>query len=373
MNKMMKLNFLGLLFAATLIATGCESAPKGTTISGEITNAANMNVKLEQVKLSSQAMMLAEGKTDANGKFELPSETQLAEGLYRLSIGQQAAGLVLDGTEKQIHIKGDLAKLRMQDFEITGNASTADLNATMTDYYARKLNPNQIMEKSKTFDNPFVGMQLSLSTLGPKPEFIGLHKELAAKLENKYPGNEYAAEYQKVVAQLEQQGKRQAASAKVAIGQEAPDIALSDPDGKEYKLSDLKGKVVLLDFWASWCGPCRKANPHVVELYDKYNKKGFTVYSVSLDGVDERTKKRFSDPNQLDAQMKSSKQRWLNAIAKDNLKWDYHVSDLKKWDCAPAKEYGVRSIPRTFLIDREGKIAAINPRYDLEDKLLEVL
>lgn len=369
----MKLNFLGLLFAAVLTAVGCESAPKGTTISGEINNAANMNVKLEQVKLSSQALMLGETKTDGDGHFELPLDLQLSAGLYRLTIGQQAAGLVLDGTENQIEIKGDLAKLRMQDFEVTGNPSTADLNSTMTDYYARKLDAGKIIQKSKEFDNPFVGMQLSLSTLGPKPSFASLHKELADKLESKFPGNEYADEYQKVVAQLEQQSKRQAAAAKVAVGQEAPEIALEDPDGKEYKLSDLRGKVVLLDFWASWCGPCRKANPHVVELYDKYNDKGFTVYSVSLDGLDERTKKRFSDPSQLDAQMKNSKRRWLNAIEKDNLKWDYHVSDLRKWDCAPAKEYGVRSIPRTFLIDREGKIAAINPRYDLEEELLKVL
>lgn len=372
----MKVIHLVKLFGLLLISgfiMSCESTPKGTAISGSVNDAGNMTVTLERVRLSSAALIVAESKTDANGAFEIETEEQLGAGLYRLSFGQQAAGIVLDGTEKQIKINGDLNRLRMQDFTVEGSASTTQLNETMKDYYARKLSPPQIVEKSKSFDNPFVGMQLSLSTLGPKPDFAALHAELATKLDQKFPGSDYSADYQKVVAQLRQQKARSQASAKVAVGQPAPDIALSDPDGKEFKLSDLKGKVVLVDFWASWCGPCRKANPHVVELYDKYNPKGFTVYSVSLDGVDERTKKRFSDPNQLDAQLKRSKQKWLKAIEKDNLKWDYHVSDLKKWDCAPAREYGVRSIPRTFLVDRDGNIAAVNPRYDLEEQILKVL
>lgn len=332
-----------------------------------------MTVKLEKVKLSSSAMVIADGKTDGNGEFKLEMEEQLSPGLYRLSLGQQAAGLVVDGSEKDIKINGELSKMRMQDFEVTGNAGTAELNTIMKDYYARKLNAADLVNMSKAASNPFVGMQLSLSTLGPKPEFADLHNELSKKLESAYPGSDYVAEYKKVVNQLQSQKRKAAASAKVSVGQPAPDIALEDPNGKEIKLSDLKGNVVLVDFWASWCGPCRKANPHVVELYDKYNPKGFTVYSVSLDGVDERTKRRFSDPNQLDAQLKNSKKRWLGAIQKDNLKWDYHVSDLKKWDCAPAKEYGVRSIPRTFLVDRDGNIAAVNPRYDLEEQILKVL
>ena len=161
---------------------------------------------------------------------------------------------------------------------------------------------------------------------------------------------------------------------KIQIGQEAPELEFKNPEGKIIKLSKINRKrIVLIDFWASWCGPCRKANPHVVELYHKYKNKGFTVYSVSLDGVDERTKRRFSNEEQVAMQLENSKKRWLGAIAKDKLEWDYHVSDLKKWDCAPAKEYGVRSIPRTFLIDKEGKIAAINPRYNLEEELMKLL
>ena len=107
-------------------------------------------------------------------------------------------------------------------------------------------------------------------------------------------------------------------------------------------------------------------------MYDKYNKEGFEIFSVSLDGLDSRTKRRYSE-DQIDNQMRAQKQRWVQAIAKDNLKWDTHVSDLKKWESAAAAQYGVSSIPRTFLIDRDGNIAAINPRRNLEQAVTGML
>jgi len=132
-----------------------------------------------------------------------------------------------------------------------------------------------------------------------------------------------------------------------AIGDEAPEIAMNGLDGKPMKLSALRGKLVLIDFWASWCGPCRRENPNVVSAYEKYKKakwktaKGFDIFSVSLD-------------QNVDA--------WKAAIEKDGLVWKNHVSDLKGWQNGAAAVYGVSSIPMSFLIDENGIIVAKNLR-----------
>lgn len=143
------------------------------------------------------------------------------------------------------------------------------------------------------------------------------------------------------------------------VGNKAPDIKMQNPEGKEIALSSLKGKVVLIDFWSSWCGPCRRENPNVVKAYMQYkdkkfkNGKGFTVYSVSLD---------------------QNKESWKNAITKDSLIWDYHVSDLKYWQNEAAALYQVRGIPTNWLIDGDGIIIAKNLRgTSLETTLESIL
>ena len=144
----------------------------------------------------------------------------------------------------------------------------------------------------------------------------------------------------------------------IHIGDRAPDIVLESPTGEKISLSSLRGKVVLIDFWAAWCPPCRRENPNLVRLYRQYKDKefvngsGFTIYSVSLD-------KKMED--------------WTGAIEKDSLEWDTHVSDLKGRQSAPAVEYEVRSIPINFLIDGDGIILAVGERGSALDAKLNTI
>ncbi|MCC6289579.1 MAG: AhpC/TSA family protein [Chitinophagaceae bacterium] len=141
---------------------------------------------------------------------------------------------------------------------------------------------------------------------------------------------------------------------RTAIGQVAADFTQNDTLGNPVKLSSLQGKYLLVDFWASWCGPCRQENPNVVNAYNKYKDKGFTVLGVSLD-------------------RQGAKDAWLKAIHDDNLTWT-HVSDLQFWNNAAARLYGIESIPQNFLLDPKGKIIGKNLRgAELLEKLAEVL
>jgi len=193
------------------------------------------------------------------------------------------------------------------------------------------------MEKNK--DN-LAGFYAA-NTLDPAKHEAELIK-YAEEIKPKFPNNRAV---QSFVERME-------AAKVISVGQPAPDFELPTPDGKMVKLSDFRGQYVLLDFWASWCGPCRQENPNIVKQYNSFKDKNFTVLGVSLD---------------------DNKEAWLKAIKDDNLTWT-HVSELKRWNGTVSNKYKVDAIPASFIIDPQGKIAAKNLRSAaLEEFLTKTL
>ncbi len=227
-------------------------------------------------------------------------------------------------------------------------------------------------KKDEVFIKPFMD-RYNATTAQTKP----IYKKFAADNKNSFIGllafrntlgddfdpNATSAEFRTYSADLQSSklGENIAmmieGAKKTQIGTMVADFSQNDPEGKPVKFSDFKGKYVLVDFWASWCGPCREENPNVVEAYQKFKDKNFTVLGVSLDGGNTRT----------------TKEAWLKAVEADGLTWT-HVSDLKGWDNEVSRGFGVQSIPFSMLVDPNGKIIAKNLRGKaLHDKLAEVL
>jgi peroxiredoxin len=212
--------------------------------------------------------------------------------------------------------------------------------------FGKRYSANEEVQKQvlKDFINGNPASYISLVSLkkmaGSVPDYAEvspMFNALSDEVKNTETGKAYASYLDKLKA--------------TAIGAIAPDFTQNDPDGNPIKLSDFKGKYVLIDFWAAWCGPCRKENPNVVKAYAKYHEKGFEILGVSLD---------------------QKKEAWIKAIADDQLTWK-HVSDLKYWNNEVGALYAVRAVPQNFLLDPTGKIIAKNLRSEaLEAKLAEI-
>ena len=221
-----------------------------------------------------------------------------------------------------------------------------------------------IDENPASLANIFIFSQTigNMPLVTPQDDFEYFEK-VGEGISEKYPNSAHTKNYMERIAELRTsiaaQAEMEAVKQKLTPGKEVPEIALQNPNGEVMKLSDLRGKVVLVDFWAAWCRPCRAENPNLVRMYNEYKNKGFEVYSVSLDGL----------PNQQDP-----KADWTQAISSDQLTWSNHVSDLQGWKTSVIKDFGFQGIPYTVLVDREGKIIATELRGPaLEAKLKEVL
>ncbi len=368
------LQFLALVAISFTLFT-CQSETKatsGTLLKGELTGAANLSAYLDKVGINVPNEVLANTPVDGSGGFAFGFVDGLKPGLYQLRIGAQKAVFALDEDDHQVEIKGNIADFGKYNFDISGTEDGEEMVAAMKGLQQGAVKIEDIEAIVKSVGNPETGAFIAFNTLSRAGAAgVPVLAEAMNRLPNSSSMKGKLASY---VQALQAQIAQQQASETIKVGMPAPDISLPNPSGKKYALSDLKGQVVLLDFWASWCGPCRRENPNVVKVYNKYKSKGFTIYSVSLDGLDSRRTAGLS-PEQIAQGQAGQKKRWTDAIAKDNLTWPYHVSELNKWESVAGRLYGVRGIPKTFLIDREGKIAAVGLRgaASIEEALQDVI
>lgn len=337
------------------ISGAIENAPAGAIILSQFTD--NRPIVLDTLQLDSKGNFSYEVAVDTPTFYELNLYGQKS---VRLALFQEDVEVTYDfSNPESLVIEGSKDTQEMVKIEKLMEAYQAKVNSLNEDYYkamgendtetikqiqvdAMALESNQSSEV-KNVINSMGDSFASLAAIGllnPKNEFQFMDS-LVAKLDETYPET-------KSIVQLKQQLDEMRA---LSMGQIAPEIELPNPAGDIVKLSDLRGKYVMIDFWAAWCKPCREENPNVVKLYNEYKEKGFEVFGVSLD---------------------RTKEAWVDAIAEDGLTWT-QVSDLQYFNSAAAELYQIDAIPATYLIDPDGKIIGKDLRGpSLRAKLEEI-
>ena len=372
-NPMIKSVFLAITVLGMASACQNATAADGYEISGQLKNApAGTVLHLSELTVN-QFVEKGQTKTDASGKFTLKG-VAATPGIFQLKVDEANQVLLLLDNKTHLQLSGDAKSLTAtytvkgskdaevlrqltqvmqgtkgqldglsQRFNAAGQAGkTEEMKAIEKEYYVIQ-GGNTVKVKTLIRQNAatVVGGFAVGAFLNPEEEF-SFSDSIAAIQRRANPNSPFTKE---LTARLEPLRA-------TAQGTMAPEINLATPTGPKLTLSSLRGKYVLIDFWASWCGPCRQENPNVVKAYNQFKDKGFTIYSVSLD---------------------QDKAKWERAIASDGLTWN-HVSDLAGWNSVAGAAYGVKAIPQSFLIDPQGKIIAKNLRGEaLVAKLAEVL
>jgi peroxiredoxin len=354
----------------TVILFSCHTSKDEFSIKGTIAGVETGKVYLQKVvdgaPQSIDTADVVNGKFTFTGKMELPDIR-----IIRLNERDYIAQLFLDNSNVTIAAKKDSVQAAKivgspsQDLFQTYITEVESMNkqmAALQNRYQKAMSSNNeeevkkvqidyqaLMDNMKVFTKNFVkehrtsvvAAYITLTQLANQIESVELDSLVAG-----FPQEISKSEY---VVKLNEMAQ---AMKKTAIGAVAPDFTMNDPQGKPIQLSSLRGKVVMIDFWASWCSPCRQENPNVVKVYQQYHDKGFEILGVSLD---------------------RTKDEWEKAIKDDQLTW-LHVSDLQYWQNNAARLYTVNSIPQTYLLDKEGKIIAKGLRsQELEAKLAELL
>ncbi|MBW7869177.1 MAG: TlpA family protein disulfide reductase [Brumimicrobium sp.] len=363
-----------LIICVTLWSTMFAQEKFSVVLKGQIFNTQNEVLSLQQND-GSVVKTLAQIPLDKKGFFSQKVELRDKD-YYTLTLKDNQSITIIIRTNDTLKIYGD-GKNFFQFTNVIGSPETVALLdfLRIQAVYNRKLDSaNQYLQQnlsqqkqiqqdfSPVYQNYVGQRQQFIRSNNYSPALIGAISNL--NLDGEWSTYEQiinelkgcfseSPTVQRLVKEFENNKQIMMARTPLMPGNQAKEIALPNPQGDTLRLSDYKGKIVLIDFWASWCGPCRRENPNVVKLYQQYKDKGFEIFSVSLD---------------------KSRDAWIGAIQQDGLVWKGHVSDLAYWQSIAAKAYNVNSIPTTVLIDKDGKIIASNLRGEaLAQKLHELL